>query len=88
MSYVYLLQSPGTRQIYIGLTGDLRRRMREHQQLERHKGWRLIYYEAYLTREEAAGRERMLKHYGSAKQGLLRRLKRSLGEPESVEGVE
>ena len=88
MVYVYLLQSPKTRQIYIGLTEDLKRRVKEHQRLSKHSGWRLIYYEAYLSREDAVKREQMLKHYGSAKQGLLKRLEGSLKECDMLEDLE
>jgi putative endonuclease len=88
MTYVYLLQSPRTKQIYIGFTEDLKRRYGEHQKMQKHKGWRLIYYEAYLRREDAVTRERMLKHYGNAKQGLLKRLRNSLKDCEQFEGVE
>ncbi len=78
MFYVYLLKSPQTGQIYMGYTEDLKRRYQEHQQLQRHKGWRLIYYEAYLNEEDARERERMLKHYGSSLGRLKQRLKHSL----------
>ena len=78
MFYVYLLKSPKTDQIYVGFTTDLRRRFAEHQKLQRHKGWRLVYYEAYRNREDAAERERKLKSYGSSLQRLKLRLKRSL----------
>ena len=78
MYYVYLLKSPKTGQIYVGFTEDLKRRFVEHQILRRHKGWTLIYYEAYRNREDAAERERMLKNYGSSLQKLKARLKRSL----------
>ena len=88
MTYVYLLQSPKTKQIYIGFTENLKRRFNEHQQIQKHKGWRLIYYEAYLRREDAVKREQMLKHYGNAKQSLLKRLEISLKDCDPLEGVE
>ena len=78
MFYVYLLKSPKTNQIYVGFTEDLKRRFAEHQKLPRHKGWMLIYYEAYRDREDAAERERKLKSYGSSLQKLKTRLRRSL----------
>ena len=78
MNYVYLLKSPEHGVIYIGFTTDLKQRFAEHQQLRRHKGWRLIYYEAYLDEGDARERERMLKHYGSSLGRLKHRLKRSL----------
>ena len=78
MFYVYVLKSPKTEQIYVGFTEDLQRRFGEHQQLQRHKGWKLVYYEAYRNREDAAERERKLKSYGSSLQRLKTRLRRSL----------
>ena len=78
MFYVYMLKSPKTGQIYVGFTGDLKRRFAEHQKLQRHKGWRLIYYEAYSDHDDAAERERKLKSYGSSLQKLKTRLHRSL----------
>ena len=78
MFYVYILQNQTRDQIYIGYTEDLRRRYKEHQQLERHKGWRLVYYEAYSNRQDAMQRERKLKSYGAALHGLKKRIARSL----------
>ena len=88
MWYVYILRGSKTKQIYIGLSEDLKRRVKEHQQLQRHKGWRLIYYEAYLNQDDAVKREQMLKHYGSAKQSLLKRLEGSLKECDMLEDLE
>ena len=78
MFYVYVLQNQTRDQIYIGYTEDLKRRYREHQQLQRHKGWKLIYYEAFLSQQDAMERERKLKSYGAALHGLKQRIKRSL----------
>ena len=52
MYYVYMLQSPKADDVYIGFTPDLRRRMREHR--SEHRNWRLIYYEAYASRERCS----------------------------------
>ena len=78
MFYVYVLQNERRDQIYIGYTEDLRRRYGEHQQLQRHKGWKLIYYEAFLNQKDAMQRERKLKSYGAALSGLKKRIARSL----------
>jgi len=64
--YVYVLHSLGDAGLYIGLTGDLRRRLNEHQGGESFatsfRGpWKLIYYEAYVESADAEGRERFLK---------------------------
>ena len=64
--YVYLLHSEKDHGFYIGYSTDLKRRMAEHIQgasfATKSRGpWRLIYYEAYVEREDAEGRERFLK---------------------------
>jgi len=76
MYYVYLLQSPGADDIYIGFTPDLRRRMREHG--SQHRDLTLVYYEAYASEKDARLRERRLKHHGSGKVELKKRLQLSL----------
>jgi putative endonuclease len=69
MIYVYVLQSEADSGLYIGKTGNLRRRFEEHQSGESRstKGrrpWKLIYYEAYLDIADAEGREVFLKSGG------------------------
>ena len=65
MEYVYfLLLNDG--KIYKGLTSDLKRRISEHDQGKvsstKHKRpLKLIHYEAYLLKEDAARREKYLK---------------------------
>ena len=83
MYYVYLLQSlESSDKTYIGYTSDLKRRIKEHN--TPHKGftgrekWRLVYYEAYLNKEDAKRRENRLKDDGRARYQLLRRTVESL----------
>lgn len=69
MIYVYVLQSEIDAGLYIGMSGNLRRRIHEHQNGESRstKGrrpWKLIYYEAYLYEADAEGREIFLKSGG------------------------
>jgi putative endonuclease len=66
MFYVYVLQSEADTGLCIGMSGDLRRRFMELQNGESRstKGrrpWKLIYYEAYLEKQDAEGREMFLK---------------------------
>jgi len=66
MYYVYILQSELDKEFYIGNTADLRRRYAEHQtghvKSTKHRlPMKLICYEAYQTKEEAARREGFLK---------------------------
>jgi putative endonuclease len=79
MFYVYVLQSDLDHGLYIGMSGDLRKRFGQHQRGESHstKGrrpWKLIYYEAYLDKQDAAGRETFLKS-GSGRKFLYKQLK-------------
>jgi putative endonuclease len=72
MYYVYLLQSLVDKGWYIGYTSDLRRRFQEHNRgdtksIIRRKPFILIYYEAYLHKMDAIGRERFLKSGGGRK---------------------
>ena len=79
MYFVYLLQSTADKTFYIGNTGNLGRRLIEHNTgkvyyTNRKTPWNLIYYEAYQTRETAREREKQLKRFSSAYMGLLKRL--------------
>lgn len=72
MFYVYVIQSESDRGLYIGVSGDLRRRFGEHQgggsqSTKGRRPWKLIYYEAYLEQQDAAGREIFLKSGGGRK---------------------
>ena len=69
MFYVYVIQSDSDRGLYIGMSGDLHRRLREHQSgksrsTSGRRPWTLIYYEAYIEEQDAVGRERFLKSGG------------------------
>jgi putative endonuclease len=76
MYYVYVLRSDRDNGFYIGFSGNLRRRLKEHQEglaaATAHRGpWHLIYYEAYCDERDARGRERYLKS-GSGRLHLQR----------------
>lgn len=63
---------------YIGYTSDLKKRIQEHNRGENkstsYRGdLRLIYYEAYLHKMDAMGRERFLKS-GSGRRFLKKQL--------------
>ena len=78
MYYVYVLYSEFDAGLYIGYTGDLRRRIGEHRRGESFStSYRLpfvlIYYEAYISQEDALGRERFLKS-GSGRKYLKKQL--------------
>ena len=85
MFYVYIIQSKSTKEIYIGFTPDLRARMIKHNSNKvfstKNKGtWELIYYESYISEEDAREREKQLKYYGKALGQLKRRIRRCLAK--------
>jgi putative endonuclease len=82
MFYVYVLRSESDLGFYIGYSADLKRRLWAHKrggaQATSYRGpWKLIYYEAYLEREDALGRERYLKS-GSGRKFLKKQLRHYL----------
>lgn len=79
MFYVYVLMNPNTGTLYYGFTTSLRQRFAKHQEMPKHTGWKLVYYEAYLNEQDARDRERMLKQYGAARGHLKQRIARSTG---------
>ena len=83
MFYVYLLQSKKDFSIYIGLTSNLRKRFKEHNQgktrsTKPKRPFVLIYYEAYRNKTDARKRELELKKKAQRKEILLRQLENSL----------
>ncbi|MDZ7586148.1 MAG: GIY-YIG nuclease family protein [Patescibacteria group bacterium] len=82
MHLVYILQSLKDKKMYVGITGNLRLRLGKHRQGEvqstkNRRPWKLIGYEAYLTKEEAAKREKYLKT-SDGKREIKIRFKKSL----------
>ncbi len=76
MHYVYILKSLKNASLYIGCTSDLKKRIKQHNSGEsfytkKYMPWRLIYFEGFLSKNDAFLREKSLK---LQKQGL-RRLK-------------
>ncbi len=69
MYYVYLIKNE-LNQIYYGYTSDLRKRISEHNHSysfsTRGHHWKLVYYEAYFSKEDAEIREKRLKYHGQA----------------------
>lgn len=80
MYYVYLLECGDDKGWYVGYTEDLKRRIVEHQSgsgcftTSKKQDWQLVYYEAYLNKHDALGRERFLKS-GSGRVYLKKQLK-------------
>lgn len=83
MYYVYILKFEKSEELYIGYTHNLKERIEQHRKglskFTKNKGnFRLIYYEAYLSREDAIEREKQLKYQGQAIGQLKRRIRKSL----------
>ncbi|HLD25756.1 MAG TPA: GIY-YIG nuclease family protein, partial [Candidatus Andersenbacteria bacterium] len=63
---MYILQSKLDHKLYIGSTGNLRRRVIEHQEgrvvsTKHRRPLTLLCYEAYQEKQEAQAREKFLK---------------------------
>lgn len=68
MFTVYIIQNTLSKRFYIGSTGDINRRLTEHNRGQnkstRQKGqWILVYKEEYNTIIETKRRERKIKSY-------------------------
>lgn len=76
MFYNYVLESKKNKNLYVGYTNNLRKRLKEHNQglvfsTKPHRPWKLIYYEACSNKKDAERRENYLKT--SQGQRLLKR---------------
>ena len=87
--YVYLLSNKVSKWIYIGCTNDLWKRLLEHNKgkvfsTRKMLPVKLIYFEAYKSKNNAFNREKNLKKYGSGLAKLKSRIgikrKEELGE--------
>ncbi|HBI17543.1 MAG TPA: excinuclease ABC subunit C [Candidatus Moranbacteria bacterium] len=80
MYYVYVLECADDSSWYIGYTKDLRTRLKDHQNKRGRRttamknNLNLIYYEAYIEKLDAMGREKFLKG-GSGRTYLKKQLK-------------
>ncbi len=80
MYYVYVLWSETKRQLYVGWTSDLRKRLVQHNSgsnvsTKLGRPWEVLYYEAYQDESLARERERVLKKRGKVWQSLRSRIK-------------
>jgi len=79
MFYLYVLFSSLGKKFYIGSTSDLRKRYTSHLKGENFatknlKDWKLVYYEAHLSRKQAFHREQSLKKRAQAWRALKKRI--------------
>lgn len=66
MFIVYILHSPGFNKFYVGLTQNIDKRFKEHNEgwsksTRPYVPWRVVYSEKFKTRMEARTREKYLK---------------------------
>jgi putative endonuclease len=85
MYHVYLLKSQKNGVFYIGYTKNIRQRLKEHnlglvQYTRKYLPWNLVYYETFISLEDAKIRERSLKSFGRAYAYLKLRIKNSLNQ--------
>ena len=78
--FVYILQSLRTKRLYIGVTSNLKKRLKEHntgknKATKRYTPWVLIYCEIYRSKKDALTRERKLKRYKNSLTRLKQRIK-------------
>lgn len=83
MYYVYVLKSLKDSKLYIGYTNDLKKRLSEHNTKKskstKHRApFKLVYYEAYISEEDAKDREYKLKRFSGSYIHLKGRIKNSL----------
>lgn len=85
--YVYIIANKSNTVLYIGVTNDLKRRIYEHKNklvegfTKKYNVSKLIYFEHYISIEEAIKREKQLKKWN-------RRWKDELIEKENPEWIE
>ena len=83
MFHVYVLKSVKADKLYIGVTDNLTKRVKEHnagvsQSTKSYIPWISVYYESYRSAKDARNRDFKLKHYGQTFRRLKERLAESL----------
>ena len=75
--YVYILANQFNTVLYIGITGDLERRIREHKEgliegfTKRYHVHKLVYFEEFHDVKNAIRREKVLKQWSRKKKEVL-----------------
>lgn len=79
MYFVYLIENQNDKSWYIGFTSNLKQRIEEHQSgrggrtTKLKNNWKLIYFEGYINKQDAVGREKFLKS-GSGRKYIKKQL--------------
>ena len=77
MYYVYILASKANAMLYIGVTNDLRRRLREHREglfegyTKMYNIHKLVFFEEFTDINDAIACEKQLKRWTRAKKNAL-----------------
>ena len=77
MYYVYILASKANAMLYIGVTNDLRRRLREHREglfegyTKTYNIHKLVFFEEFTDVNDAIACEKRLKRWTRAKKNAL-----------------
>lgn len=83
MWYTYNLISLKNKTLYTGFTDDINQRLTEHnsgiggEYTSKNRPFKLIHYEAFLTKEEAMAQEKFYKS-GYGKEVLKNKIKKTL----------
>ncbi len=91
MHYFYVLANTQRGTLYFGVTQNLKKRLRSHNQgqnlyTKRYQTWKLIYYEAYRDKKDAYSREKSIKKYKSAYRTLKKNIANSIRTTLKVRG--
>ena len=83
MFYTYIIKIIKDKKLYIGYTSNLRKRLKEHnsklnKSTKPRVPFKLVYYEAYASEDDAIKREHNLKLRARALKQLTRRIRKSL----------
>ena len=83
LTYVYVLQSVKNKNLYVGCTSDLKKRIIEHNTgkssyTKKYVPWKLIYFEGYCSKIDAYNREKSLKLHAQGLRRIKERLRNSL----------
>lgn len=83
MQFVYVLQSIKNKNLYIGCTSDLNKRIQQHNDggsfhTKKYLLWKLVYFEGYCDKVDAYNREQSLKLHAQGLRRLKERLRNSL----------
>jgi len=85
MHYVYILKSKKNGRLYTGYSSNLRQRLFDHNSgkspyTKNNRPYVLVYYEAYVSKDDAQKRERSLKLRSNVSLQLRLRIRSSINE--------